>query len=163
MQRVRHAILLLSVVLCWGCQWSTPTANVGTLPAVAPPMPTSTTIAFISQHPLMFDGHLVRVRAWLEFGWEGDNFLYEASVRADRNTPGSGVPIWFYCKPGYEPFVYGAMRPGTRRILATFTGYFHVVPDLKSQLHDVFFSGPFELEGTEVYPDPLSQLLNSSF
>lgn len=164
MQRVRHAIILLSVVLCWGCQGNTPTVNVGTLPAVAPPIATFTTFAYLSQHPLMFDGRLVRVRAWLVFGWEGDNFLFDASARPDRNTadfPGS--TIWLYCKPDYEPFVYGAMRPDARRVLATFTGYFHFVPDMESQIHGVFYAGPFQLEAIEVYPDPLSQLLNGSF
>jgi hypothetical protein len=105
----------------------------------------------------MFDGRLVRVQAWLVFGWEGDNFLLDASLRPDRITEVSGGPaIWLYCKPGYEPFVYGAMRPGARRVLATFTGYFHFVPDPKLRFHDVFDPGPFQLEAIRVSdPDPL--------
>jgi hypothetical protein len=43
---------------------------------------TDSTVAYLSQHPREMDGHLVRVRARFEAGWEGDNWL--------ADEPGAG-------------------------------------------------------------------------
>jgi hypothetical protein len=146
-KRASHAILLLSVALLSGCQQRTPTANVGQKPGPAQQIATIASITDLSLHPLRFDGLLVLVRAKLVFGWEGDNFLFEPSVPPDLNM-NSRLPasVWFYCKPGQERQVYGAIWRGDRPILGTFTGYFHFVPDQKSRRKDVFDPGPLQLE-----------------
>lgn len=89
------------------------------------------------------------VRAWLVMGWEGDNFLFDASAPPDRNMPSRVTPsIWLYCKPEHEEQVYGAIS--RQRVLGTFTGYFHFVPDQKSRIQSVFDPGPLQLEGIRV-------------
>jgi hypothetical protein len=164
MQRVRRALLMLCVVVCWDCQGSAPTTGFSPQPfvtqsAVAPLVPMYATVAYISQHPLLFDGQLVRVRAWLNFGWEGDNFLYDPPDRSNpKKVVSRGPAMWFYCKPGSELLVYGSIRPGTWRVHATFTGYFHLVPDQKSRFRGVFDPGPLQLETIQVSDlDPLSK------
>jgi hypothetical protein len=112
---------------------------------------TLTSVAELSKAPRKFDGRLVRVRALLEFGWEGDNFLSDPSAPASRNTPSRRpVSVWFYCKPDHERQVFGAISAGDRRVLGTFTGYFHFVPDKKSRTKDVFDPGPLQLEAIGV-------------
>jgi hypothetical protein len=62
------------------------------------------TIYDLGATPQQFDGHHVRVRALLSFGWEGDNFLSDPTP---RNLPsGSPAYLWFYCKPEREQQVY---------------------------------------------------------
>ena len=39
---------------------------------------TDSTVAYLSLHPREMDGHLVRIRARFEAGWEGDNWLVDA-------------------------------------------------------------------------------------
>jgi hypothetical protein len=144
---VKHVIFVLFVALFSGCRQSTPTANVDPKPALEQQLPTVVSITDLSLHPLRFDGRLVIVRARLAFGWEGDNFLYDPLATLDRNMA-SGLPVsvWLYCKPGQEQEVYGAVWPGNRPELGTFTGYFHFVPDQKSRMKDVFDPGPLQLE-----------------
>lgn len=162
--RARHAILLISIASFCGCQQGLPTANVSQQPAVAQQSPAFVTVPYLSQHPLIFDGHLVRIRAWLAMGWEGDNFLFDDSALPDRNTLLHGPAVWVYSKRDLGPLVYGEPPPGSQCVLATFTGYFHFVPDPKSRIHDVFDPGPLQLEIIHVSElDPLSQLLNGSF
>ena len=46
----------------------------------------------------------MKVRAWLAFGWEGDNFLFDSERPAPRKTADLGAAsVWFYCKPDREP------------------------------------------------------------
>jgi hypothetical protein len=150
-KRARHAILVLSVALLSGWQQSTPTTNVGPKPALAQQVPTVASITDLSLHPLRFDGRLVLVRARLVFGWEGDNFLFAPSAPPEREMASRLTPsVWFYCKPDHERQVYGAMRLSDRRVLGTFTGYFHFVPDQKSRMKDVFDPGTFQLEAIGV-------------
>jgi hypothetical protein len=107
------------------------------------------TVAELSRNPAKFDGRLVSVRAWLEFGWEGDNFLLDRSEPSHRNTSRSHV--WLYCDPEHNRQVYGAVNGPVRRpVLATFTGYFYFIPDKKSRVKDVFDPGPLQLEATRV-------------
>ena len=137
---------MLSVALLSGCRQSTPTATVDPKPALAQQIPTVVTIADLSLHPLRFDGRLVLVRARLVSGWEGDNFLYDPLVTLDGNMASAlPVSVWLYCKPGQEQEVYGDVW-GDRRVLGTFTGYFHFVPDRKSPTKEVFDPGPLQLE-----------------
>jgi hypothetical protein len=83
----------------------------------------------------------------LVFGWEGDNFLFDPSAPPDRNMASSlPASVWLYCKAGQERQVYGAIWPGNRPVLGTFTGYFHFVPDQKSRMKEVFDPGPLQLE-----------------
>jgi hypothetical protein len=149
---VKHAIFVLFVALFSGCQQSTPTANVDQKPALAQQIPTVVSIADLSLHPLRFDGRLVLVRARLVLGWEGDNFLYDPLVTLDGNKA-SALPIsvWLYSKPSQEQEVYGAIWPGSRPVLGTFTGYFHFVPDRKSRMKDVFDPGPLQLEAIGIF------------
>jgi hypothetical protein len=102
-------------------------------------LPTIDSVAGLSKNPRKFDGHLVQVRAWLTFGWEGDNFLFD-SAKLRRPS------VWFYCKPDREREVWGTLQFGGAPVLGTFTGYFHFVPDQKSRKKDVFDPGPLQLE-----------------
>jgi hypothetical protein len=54
--------------------------------------------------------------------------------------------VWFYCKSDRERQVWGAINFGRPRVLGTFTGYFHFVPDQKSRMKSVFDPGPLQLE-----------------
>jgi hypothetical protein len=103
---------------------------------------TLTTIADLSKNPSKFDGRLVRVRALLERGWEGDDFLSDSATPVSHPHP----HVWFYVNPGYERLISGAVGIGFPNVLGTFTGYFHFVPNQKSRTRDVFDPGPFQLE-----------------
>jgi hypothetical protein len=107
-------------------------------------------IVELSNNPRKFDGRLVQVRAWLEFGWEGDNFLVDPSASAPPRLNGRRpISVWFYLMPGHERLVDDAMiRAHGGRVLGTFKGYFHFLPDKKSRTKDVFDPGPLQLEAT---------------
>jgi hypothetical protein len=61
------------------------------------------------KNPRKFDGHLVRLQALLEFGWEGDNFLSDFTVPISPQLHShQRAHVWFYPKPGRERQVYGA-------------------------------------------------------
>jgi len=110
-------------------------------------LPTNASVPELSKSPRTFDGHLVQVRAWLTFGWEGDNFLFDASKRAPHKAADfRAASVWFYCKPDRERKVWDTIQFGGPPVLGTFTGYFHFVPDQKSRMKDVFDPGPLQLE-----------------
>jgi hypothetical protein len=52
-----------------------------TLVLTAQKSPTVVTLAELSANPVKFDGRLVSVRASLDLGWEGDNFLHDLNTR----------------------------------------------------------------------------------
>jgi hypothetical protein len=138
MRRVQLQILLVYLVLCWA-------------PSIAQDRPIVVSVASLSQNPRRFDGHLVSVRALLLYGWEGDNFLFDASDLGSGKTPRHNEPrVWFYCKPGSERFVYSGLRNGYPRDQGLFTGYFHFVPNKKGRIKDVFDPGPLQLETISV-------------
>ena len=110
-------------------------------------LPTTASVPELSKNPRKFDGHLVQVRAWLAFGWEGDNFLFDSAKPAPRTTTDfRTASVWFYCKLDRERKVWDKIHSGGPPVLGTFTGYFHFVPDQKSRLKDVFDPGPLQLE-----------------
>lgn len=110
-------------------------------------LPTNSSVPELSKSPRTFDGHLVQVKAWLAFGWEGDNFLFDASKRAPHKAADfRAASVWFYCKPDRERKVWDTIQFGGPPVLGTFTGYFHFVPDQKSRMKDVFDPGPLQLE-----------------
>lgn len=110
-------------------------------------LPTTHSIPELSKNPRQFDGHFVRVRAWVMLGWEGDDFLFDAGKPAPRESADFRAPsLWFYCKTAQDPKVWDTMRFGSHPVQATFTGYFHFVPDKKSRIKDVFDPGPLQLE-----------------
>jgi hypothetical protein len=136
MCRIRQRILLILLALCC-C-----TSRAQEIPRV-------TSIGELSRNPLKFDGHFISVRAWLDFGWEGDNFLHDRAEASHRSP--ARPRVWLYCDPGHDQLVYGALNVGDRRpVLATFTGYFHFVPVKNSRMKDVFDSGPLQLEAIRV-------------
>ncbi len=125
------------------------------LSALAQKSPIDTTISDLSLNPQKFDGQLVRVRALLTFGWEGDNFLFEPSNPNPQMIPAS---VWFYCKPEREQQVYRAIRPNERwRVVGWFTGYFHFVP--KTHLvYGMIDPGPLQFEAVDVsVPEPQTE------
>jgi hypothetical protein len=110
-------------------------------------LPTAASVTELSKNPRNFNGHLVQVRAWLVFGWEGDNFLFDSQKPAPRKTADfRAASVWFYCKPGDQGKVCDTIQFGVAPILGTFTGYFHFVPDQKSRRKDVFDPGPLQFE-----------------
>ncbi len=72
MKKLLYAAFLLSVQLF---------AQIG------PQRPIDATITDLSQRPQEFDGRLVRIHAALVFGWEGDNFLIDASKPRPLSMP----------------------------------------------------------------------------
>jgi len=108
-------------------------------------------LADLIQNPLKFDGRLIRVRAWIELGWEGDNYLVDRPAMLPRTIKSRRpVSVWFYSKAGHERQVWNVINAGDRRIQGTVTGYFHFVPDQKSRMQDVFDPGPLQLEAIGV-------------
>jgi hypothetical protein len=132
--------------------------------ALAQHSPIDVTLEDLSLHPRKFDGHLVRVRALLVFGWEGDNFLIDPSKPAPTGFPSrSPASVWFHCKPEREQQIYGPIKPHERgRVLGSYTGYFHFVR--KPQIvNGVFNPGSLQLDAVEVsIPDPQPRLDNST-
>jgi hypothetical protein len=110
-------------------------------------LPTTVSVPELSKNPRKFDGHLVQVRAWLAFGWEGDNFLFDSEKPAPSKTADfRAASVWFYCKPDRERKVCDTIQFGGPPVLGTFTGYFHFAPDQKSRKRDTFDPGPLQLE-----------------
>lgn len=119
------------------------------------------TVADLSLHPLKFDGRLVVVRARLAFGWEGDNFLFDASSPSERNMASpNAASVWLYCKPGNECQPNRAIKGSERGIIGRYVGYFHFMRDQKPRRKDVFDPGPFQLEGIGVFD--MSAFTNST-
>jgi hypothetical protein len=112
--------------------------------------PIEVTISDLALHPDRFDGKLVRVRAILVFGWEGDNFMSDPNP---QNLP-SGEPayVWLHGKTG-------AVRSQSRSSeQGCFAGYFHYVPKARAN-NGMFDPGPFQFDATEGYilePQPRS-------
>jgi hypothetical protein len=124
--------------------------------AFAQHSPRDVTPEDLSAHPRKFDGHFVRVRALLVFGWEGDNFLIDPSKPYPEGFPcRSPASIWFYCKPEREQQVYGPIRPNQRRhVFGSYTGYFHFVRN-PQVMNGAFNPGSLQLDAVEVsIPDP---------
>jgi hypothetical protein len=122
---------------------------------------TIASVGDLSNNPRKFDGRLVRVRAWLAFGWEGDNFLVDSSEAEPSNMHSHRAPrVWFYSRSDRERQVWDAVNFGGPPVLGTFTGYFHFVPDPKSRMNGMFDPGPLQLEvigvsdlGSQTKPD----------
>jgi hypothetical protein len=102
------------------------------------------------------DGKLVRVRARYEPGWEGDNFLVDppGAVVQKGKVSRAAARLWIYCDPRYAWLVCGpvyvASLRGHEGALDTFIGYFHFVPDKKSQKKDVFETGLLQFSAISV-------------
>jgi hypothetical protein len=110
------------------------------------PKPTDVTISDLSLHPRRFDGHLVRVRARVVFGLEGDNFLLDPFN--DSMPFGDSATVWFYCKRENEKRVYGRMGvagPGG----IVLTGYFHYVRKTH-MVNGAFDPGPLQFDAIDV-------------
>jgi hypothetical protein len=134
MRRIHHLALVASIFLC---------AAV----SVGQELPEIVHLADLSKSPKKFDGRLIQVRAWLAFGWEGDNYLFDTSDPAPLKMPSNPLSsVWFYCKPDHERQVWDTVKFGGRPVLGTFTGYFHFVPDPKARVRDMFDPGPLQLE-----------------
>jgi hypothetical protein len=117
--------------------------------SVAQQNPIGVSLSDLTQHPKKFDGLLVRVRASLVFGWEGDNWLIDPSQsyeEAERNH----TLVWFHCKPERDLQIYGPIKPAQRRrVFGSYTGYFHFVR--KTQIMSgAFDPGPFQFDAVEV-------------
>jgi hypothetical protein len=127
MSRIRPRLLACCLALLW-------------LPCVAQQVPTDVSISNLSLHPGKFDARLVRVRAFLIEGWEGDNFLIDPLKPRPKNMPSRNPPsIWLYDLTA----VKAACGPQT---VCLFTGRFHFVPDKKSRIQAAFDPGPLQLE-----------------
>ena len=113
--------------------------------------PVDTTISDLSLHPRQFDGQVVRIKAVLIFGWEGDNFLLDPSKPKPLAMPSlDPASIWIYWKPGHEKQAYQI----TGVVYGTFEGYFHFVHETRI-VNGVFEPGPLQFEATEAsIPDP---------
>ncbi len=108
--------------------------------------PADATISDLSLHPQRFDGHLVRVRARVVFGLEGDDFLLDPFN--DSMPFGGSATVWFYCKPENNKRVYGQLGlvgPGG----IVFTGYFHYVRKTHI-VNGAFDPGPLQFEAVDV-------------
>jgi hypothetical protein len=151
MFRIRHQILTGCVALF---------CTIG----FAQHRPKDVTPEELSAHPRKYDGLLVRVRALLVFGWEGDNFLIDPSKPSPEGFPSrSPAAIWFNCKPEREQQIYGPIRPNDRRrVFGSYTGYFHFVR--KPQIMNGAFSpGSLQLDAIEVsIPEPQPRLDSST-
>jgi hypothetical protein len=89
----------------------------------------------------------VRVRARAVLGWEGDNFLYDSPEQAGGNkSPGRAGAVWFYCNAENRRQVYAVIDRRNSFTMATFTGYFHFVPDPKNRVKDTFDPGRLQIE-----------------
>ncbi|HWY04891.1 MAG TPA: hypothetical protein VNX60_14545 [Candidatus Acidoferrum sp.] len=109
--------------------------------------PMDVAVRDLSQTPRKFDGLLVRVRARAVVGWEGDDFLYDPTEQAGGNkAPGRAGAVWFYCNAENGRRVYAAIDRKNSFTTATFTGYFHFVPDPKNRGKHMFDPGRLQLE-----------------
>jgi hypothetical protein len=107
--------------------------------------PTDVTVSDLGLHPKAFDGHLVRVQAWLVSGWEGDRLLSDPRPRNIRDD--SPVYLWLYSSDDHEKQVYAAIG-GRVSVYGEFIGYFHLVP--KPQNNGMFDPGHLQFEAVEV-------------
>src|ERR1017187_5092543 len=80
-----------------------------TSPRLLSPRPTIVTIAYLSTHPREMDGKLVSVRARLEFGWEGDNFMWDEPRVAPSRASEAQPRLWFHVDPAHERQVFGVL------------------------------------------------------
>lgn len=110
-------------------------------------IPRIATVAELSHNPPKFDGQLVSVRARLQLGWEGDNFLVDPSKPSRHDT--ARPRVWLNCDAEHDRQVCGEAF-NKRPALATFTGYFHFVPDKKLRKKDVFDPGPLQLQAIRI-------------
>jgi len=109
--------------------------------------PLDVAVSDLSQTPRKFDGVLVRVRARAVVGWEGDDFLYDPTEQAGGNkAPSRAGAVWFYCNAENGRHVYAAIDRRNSFTTATFTGYFHFVPDAKNRGKHMFDPGRLQLE-----------------
>lgn len=120
-------------------------------------VPTSVTIAYLSLHSGGMDGKLVRVRARVEVGWEGDNFLVDPSgaVVQKGRSPNEPPKLRIFCDPRYErqvcaPAFDASALKGRHGAVGTFTGYFHFVPDKKSRPKGMLDPGPLQFSAISV-------------
>jgi hypothetical protein len=100
------------------------------------------------------DGKFVAVRARIEVGWEGDNFLVDP-IGPDGKSPTEAPKLWIFCEPRYAQRVCGpafdaSFGRGYQGAVATFTGYFHFAPDVKAQWKGVFLTGPLQFSAVSV-------------
>ena len=130
------SILLCSITLAQ----NTPSR---TSPRLLSARPTIVSIAYLSTHPREMDGQLVSVRAWLQFGWEGDNFMWDEPRVAASTASDARPSLWFHVDPAYERRVFGVL-PSNLPVVGTFTGFFHFVPDKKSRTNEMFDPGPLQ-------------------
>lgn len=133
MRRTVQKVLTLCLTLCCA--------------ALAQEGPRAVNISDLTHNPLKFDGRLVSVRAWLELGWEGDNFL------VDRSEPSHGTAaqrrVWVYCDAEHDRQVCGqTYHPGSPAVQVTFVGYFHFAPNKKVRMKSEFDPGAFQLQAT---------------
>jgi hypothetical protein len=109
--------------------------------------PIDVAVGDLSQTPRKFDGLLVRVRARAVVGREGDDFLYDPTEQARGNkAPGRAGAVWFYCNAENGRQVYAAIDRRNRFTTATFTGYFHFVPDPENREKHMFDPGRLQFE-----------------
>jgi uncharacterized protein len=105
--------------------------------------PTAVTVSDLGLHPQKFDGHLVRVQAWLVSGWEGDRFLSDPEPQNIHD--GSPAYVWLYCSLERAQEVCDSI--GHRvSVYGWFTGYFHFV----RKPHIVNYPADLQFEATEV-------------
>lgn len=115
--------------------------------SMAQESPTLVTVANLSINPPRFDGHLVRLRAWVSYGWEGENFFYDPTGLAGRNkNPESArSALWFYCDSEHYQLCGTIRPPDQTGVLGWFTGYFHFVPKTRI-VNGVFDPGHLQFE-----------------
>jgi hypothetical protein len=129
------------------------------VPSIALPQssPINVTVANLSLHAREMDGKLVRVRARVEVGWEGDNFLVDPvdAVAQKGKSSNPRARLWIYCDPRYahqvcDPVFAASASRGHEGALGTFIGYFHFAPDTKSQTKGVFQTEALQFSATSV-------------
>jgi hypothetical protein len=122
-------------------------ATLYCLTSSAQTKPIDVAVRDLSQTPRKFDGLLVRLRARAVVGWEGDDFLYDPTEQAGGNkAPGRAGAVWFYCNAENGRQVYAAINRRNSFTTATFTGYFHFLPDPKNRGKHMFDPGRLQLE-----------------
>jgi len=101
------------------------------------------TVSGLSQHPAEFDGRLVRIRAVLACGWEGDDFISDPNP---QSMPSRGLPyVWVYRNFGRERMGVGCSTRGSEQ--GWFTGHFHYLHP-KYPENSVFDPSSFKLDNS---------------